>query len=232
MTGLAYARLVDAVFGADATAAAPLPGSTASLDSADVSCYADQFSYDSQNRVDFQSIVGTGASSLNGSTKNATNPTAESAIGTMGYAYQINNQIQGVGIGDWSQETTISLADGTTQNVYTNFAGEPLLSGITDNCDAVDALLQGLTWNTFFEYDLQGRLLLTAMPSTGITPNRTLAGLGGASQLAASTKGLIDGTDYYTTTNTNGAVAGYAEIPTSKTANRRQPRRCRTITGI
>lgn len=208
VTGLAYARLVDAVFGADATAAAPLPGSTASLDSANLTSYADQFSYDSQNRVQWQFLVGAGSSSLDGSPANSTTASLVSAVGGFKYTYQITGQTQGVGIGDWSQDTTITLANGTTQQVYTNFAGEPLLSALTDTTDAVNPKLNGVIWNTFFAYDLQGRLLFTAEPSTKVQPNPSNPSL---LSLAGSNQGLIDGTDYHTTTGTNGTVAGYVE---------------------
>ena len=124
-----------------------------------------------------------------------------SAVGGFKYTYQITGQTQGVGIGDWSQDTTITLANGTTQQVYTNFAGEPLLSALTDTTDAVNPKLNGVIWNTFFAYDLQGRLLFTAEPSTKVQPNPSNPSL---LSLAGSNQGLIDGTDYHTTTGTNG----------------------------
>ena len=199
VTGPAYARLVAAVFGANATAAAPAAGSSASLNSADVSNYADQFTYGGQNRVNWQGIVGTGASSLQ-------NP---SAIGYLSYSYGDNGRSRGVGINAWMQVTTITLPSGATQSVYTNYAGEPMLSALTDSGDTVNYNLNGDIWNTYFAYDPQGRLLLTAEPSAVTQqPDSAQPDLGGVTAVVSSNQGLVKGTDYY---GPYDATPGYVE---------------------
>ncbi len=199
VTGPAYARLVAAVFGANATAAAPAAGSSASLNSADVSNYADQFTYGGQNRVNWQGIVGTGASSLQ-------NPLA---IGYLSYSYGDNGRSRGVGINAWMQVTTITLPSGATQSVYTNYAGEPMLSALTDSGDTVNYNLNGDIWNTYFAYDPQGRLLLTAEPSAVTQqPDSAQPDLGGVTAVVSSNQGLVKGTDYY---GPYDATPGYVE---------------------
>ena len=199
VTGLAYARLVASVFGSSAT----------SLDSVDISAFADQFDYDYWNRAEWQNIVGAGASSVDRS----------SATGDFYYQYDIEpaawyGESRGVGINAWSQETTITLPgeSGTTQTVYTNYAGEPILSSLTDPNDAVSPALDNLTWNTFYAYDPQGRLVLTAEPSTPMQPDDSNPDLldkqtDGSYQLMSSDQGLIEGTDYYTS-GSDGRLRG------------------------
>jgi YD repeat-containing protein len=213
VTGPAYARLVAAVFGPTAASAVPVLGSTQSFDSADVTDYADQFYYNSQGGVNLQVIVGAGPSSVG-------SPFAQ---GYFSYSY---NTVGETGINGWSEETTITssggtaaLPDDTTQLAYTNYAGEPMLSELTDGNDPANSALDGKTWNTFFAYDQQGRLILTAQPSAltaddpddGI-PDLLDKGSNGSYLLMNAATGLIEGTDYYTVTNSaQGAVAGYVE---------------------
>ena len=206
VTGLAYARLVAHVIGPKATSAASGSGAANALDSfayGDLEPYADQFSYDDQNRADYQAIVGDGASS----------PDDLSATGAFHYGYDNDGQSRGVGINAWNQETTITLPgdEETTQTVYTNFAGEPMLSTITDPYDSISPALNNLTWNTFYAYDPQGRLVLTAGPSTPMQPNPLIPDLlndqSGTFQLMSSDQGLIEGTDYYA----SGPMTGYVE---------------------
>ena len=209
VTGLAYARLVASVFGSNAASATPV----SYLDQVDVSNYADQFEYDDWNRAVEQDVVGAGASSVG-------NPWA---IGEFTYAYDIDGgcdgTVRGAGINAWSQETTITLPSDSdvTQTVYTNYAGEPLLSSLTDTADDVNSALDGLTWNTFFAYDSEGRLVMTAEPSTQVTPDDSIPDLldkqtDGTYRLMSNCQGLVEGTDFYDPSDTTpGAVPGYVE---------------------
>ena len=92
------------MFGAGATSAAP----ASALDSAALDA-ANQFEYDEMNRAASQTIVGAGPSSV----------ASPSATGALGYVYDTDGLSRGVGINAWSQETTITLPNGTTQDVYT-----------------------------------------------------------------------------------------------------------------
>ena len=127
VTGQDYARLMSDTLGF--------------VDSEDVSDYADYFDYDNLNRASRQIIPGAGTTSIYSLTQ------AEE----FGYSYDNDGQSRGAGINAWSQKTGISLPTHTTQTVYTEFAGEPMLQArLTD-------LFVGLTWNTFFAYDPQAR---------------------------------------------------------------------------
>ena len=69
---------------------------------------------------------------------------------TLRYEYGNDGHSRGVGFDAWSQDTTIILPSNARQDVYTNYAGEPMLSALTDI--GVTTLnpgcLVGLTWNT------------------------------------------------------------------------------------
>ena len=184
-----------------------------------------------------QAIVGAGASSLNGSTANArtflngstANATAAnaanlSAIGTYTYGYQVDGEPNGVGIDAWSQATTITPPQAASSNpntdtVYTNYAGEPMLSQFADNTDPVNTELQGKVWNTFEAFDPQGRLVMTAEPSTQLDSVRLLQRSAQQavereydSDLMPDGQGLIEGIDYYGPSRLDGRrVTGYVE---------------------
>ena len=171
--------------------------------------YADQFYYGAGwNRVSAQAIVGAGGSSLQ----------SPSAITYFFYQYDNDGQSRGVGINAWNQKTTITLSNGTTRAVYTNYAGEPMFSALTDTWDdTASPALDSQTWNTFYAYDPQGRLLLTAEPSTQSQPDDAFPDLldkqtDGTYQLMPNGQGLIEGTDYYAVGDSGtGAVPGYVE---------------------
>jgi hypothetical protein len=55
----------------------------------------------------------------------------------------------------WRRKDVETLPDGNQQIVYTNFAGQVMLSVFKDTTT-------GNTWETFDEYDGSGRLILTA----------------------------------------------------------------------
>jgi autotransporter-associated beta strand protein len=198
VTGAAYPRFV---------AAANLMGTTSaasngfSLDRANVASFADQFAYSGYEAVS-QSIVGMGASSMQ-------NP---SGIAALTYEYALSSNTRDVGMNAWNTETTITLPSAATQDVYTNFAGEPMLSGLKDNSDPANSALNGKIWYTLFVNDLQGRLLFSAQPSNTIQPSVSTPDFGGAASLLSGKKGLVEGTDYYPATATAaGSAPGYVE---------------------
>src|SRR5262249_25527182 len=106
--------------------------------------------------------------------------------------------------------TTETLPDGNQRVVYTNLYGEVML-------DVFKEVSSGRTWDTFFKYDNAGRRILQANPSTVTGYNDTYKDLlnysNGRYQYLSNTSGLLELTDYYTTTTatatTAGAVAGY-----------------------
>jgi hypothetical protein len=99
----------------------------------------------------------------------------------------------------WMMKTTEYLPSGSTNEVYSNFAGETLLSIHHDETTGQD-------WYTAYHYDSVGRLVETDAPSavTGAAPDDT-----GALNLSVSTSsGLVDVTDYFTSTTATSSAAG------------------------
>ncbi|MCY2931606.1 MAG: cadherin domain-containing protein, partial [Planctomycetota bacterium] len=104
------------------------------------------FTYD-DDRVDTQAVLGAGASGGN-------------TVGTFTYNYyradydtRANADGSGVGINAWRMRTTVDSPDGAEQRVYTNFAGQQMVSEV------------GGGWRTFTRYDRAGRVILSAQPS-------------------------------------------------------------------
>src|SRR5262249_26183339 len=100
---------------------------------------------------------------------------------------------------------------GNQNIVYTNYAGEPMLSVY------YDVAASGLKWDMFQKYDSLGRLILTAMPSaiTGYddTKSDLLNSVNGNYQYMSDNSGLLYIKDYGTSTtatsSTPGDVIGY-----------------------
>ena len=108
VTGLAYARLVADRFGAKRRIGAARPTASTTLGyPADISDYADGFEYDDQNRVAWQAIVGTGASSLQDQSAIGDISLAGSAVGVT--IIPTTTAGAGVGINAWNQKTTIDF---------------------------------------------------------------------------------------------------------------------------
>lgn len=96
----------------------------------------------------------------------------------------------------WATKTVETQPDGNLRIVYTNFLGQPL----------IDELRSGTSrWIHAYHQDSQGHAVWHAYPSAVISYDDTQQNL--AIQLQASS-GLIEWTDYYTTTG-SGAAAGY-----------------------
>jgi autotransporter-associated beta strand protein/YD repeat-containing protein len=181
---------------------------------ADLSAYADFFAYGGDcNSVVTQDIVGAGASSID----------APSAVEEFTYDYDNDGQSRGAGINAWNQKTTVTLPHNSqldddhvnTLTVYTNYAGELMLSDFCDKYDPVSPILTDDRWDTFNAFDAQGRIVLTAHPSTQMQPDDSKPDLldkqsDGTYRLMSKDQGLIEGNIYSDTTNlAKGDVAGY-----------------------
>jgi RHS repeat-associated protein len=180
-----YARLVGAF---------PNPDSATDTQ---VAPYADRYlEYDSAHRVTKSVVQGTGCSVCAG------------GLGT--YTYSYTPSAFAPGYGNWQTKTVVTLPDQNTRTVYTNFAGETLLSVYQD----ATTLQQ---WMTFYKYDSQGREILEAAPSaiSGFDENRPdlLNNQAGNYTYLYENTGLIATATYYTSTTagdtTPGGVAGY-----------------------
>jgi len=205
-----YARLVAYL--------ATLPGGLTpdTATDAQVAAYAARYyEYDVNHRVAKATLQGAGCSCA-GST----------GQGTYTYAYA-DNTSPGTGYNAWVRRTVETRPDGNQNIVYTNAAGEVMLSAFSDVSDAGNSALNGKLWATAYRYDAAGRLVLTAQPSA-VTITTTTALSSAASTYAdivgynagagtyanlSSGSGRIDLVDYgagtTATSTTAGDVAGY-----------------------
>jgi RHS repeat-associated protein len=182
-----YARLVAAV------------GDPRTATDDQVAPYADNyFEYDSQQRVSKEVAQGQGCSSCTG------------GLGTYTYSYTLSNNP--MGYNSWAVKTVETLPDGNENIVYSNFAGEQMLSVYHDTTT-------DQKWETFCQYDNQGRVILVANPSAVAGYDDTHADLlnneAGHNQYLADHSGLITRYEYYAMTTatetTPGGVAGYQQ---------------------
>ncbi len=182
-----YERLVAAV------------GDPQTATDSDVAPYADNyFQYDSQQRVTEDVVQGEGCSACSG------------GLGTYTYSYTTSSNP--MAMNSWAVKTVETLPDGNTNTVYTNYAGEVMLTVYTDTTS-------DLSWETFDKYNAQGQLIVQAQPSAVTGYDDSYADLldysSGSYAYLSDTSGLINLTDYYTTTtatsSTAGGVAGYHE---------------------
>lgn len=171
----------------------------------EVEKYADLIlGYGNGGAVTAQQVSGAGPSS----------PTAKQALGTYTYQYLRFGGLPepagsvppsgGIGTNVWSDATVVTppsvrLTNLPNQTVYTNYAGEVMLT--TTSAD-------GKQYHAFTEYDGDGRAVLDAMPSAvvGVDPNKPdLLGARGDHtnpanhdfELLRDADGLINVTEYY-----------------------------------
>src|SRR5262249_22631424 len=106
--------------------------------------YADNyFEYDpTTQRVTKETRQGTGCSVCTG------------GLGTFTYSYTLSTNPQRVN--SWACKTVETLPDGSTNTVYTNYATEVMLDVFQNG---------GQKWETFYQYDSAGRIVLKANPS-------------------------------------------------------------------
>jgi RHS repeat-associated protein len=157
-----------------------------------VARYADQhLQYDTQNRVVQQDVQGAG-------------------VGIGIYTYSYLSSTNPVGFNSWQVKTTETLPDGSTEIVYTNSYGEPMLQVFQAG---------GNSWKTFLAYDNQGRISLSANPSALNGYNENYPDLlhyqGSSYQYMNNSAGLITLYDYYSANSagetTAGGVVGYLQ---------------------
>lgn len=193
------------VFSAESYArmAAALPSGTTpdSATTAELSPYADSsLAYDSSGRVYQATVAGKGGGS--------------SGQGTFTFAYSASSN--STGFDHWASKTAEALPDGSTTNtVYSNYAGEPML----------DVTASGSSqWGSFEEYNSSGQVILRANPSALNLPSALstlesnadlLNNQAGSYQYLGKDTGEIEVTSYYgsttATVSTVGGVAGYFE---------------------
>jgi RHS repeat-associated protein len=152
--------------------------------------------YDSQHRVTTAVVQGSGCSACTG--------------GQGTYTYSYTTSANSAGFNSWRYKTTETLPDGNLNYVYANSHGEVMLKVFHD---------QGSTqnWETFYQYDDQGRITRMANPSAVFGYDEARPDLlnqqGGHYQFLYDDRGLITRTEYYTTTTagetTPGGVTGY-----------------------
>ena len=166
---------------------------------AQVAPYADDyFQYDDQQRVTEAVVQGQGCSSCSG------------GQGTYTYSYTQSSSPDGYN--SWAFKTVETLPDGNENIVYSNAYGEPMLQVYADTPT-------GQQWETFYQYDNQGRVLLMADPSAVTGYDDTYPGLlnnqSGNYQDLSNNSGLITRYDYYpsstATETTPGGVTGYQQ---------------------
>jgi RHS repeat-associated protein len=156
-----------------------------------VAPYADQyFEYDSLRHVTKETLQGAGGTSGNG-------------LGTTTFTYGVSTFA--AGYNSWTYKAVETLPDGSTNTVYSNYAGEVMLTAFTSGSQ---------TWLTYHQYDSQGRLMLTAQPSavTGYSESYAdlLNNVSGNYQYLSDSSGQIQTYVYYTSTTATETTAGGA----------------------
>jgi RHS repeat-associated protein len=161
-----------------------------------VAPYADgYYQYDSSQHVTQAVIAGDGSTEGSGT-----------GLGT--YTYSYSTSTNAAGYNSWATKTVETLPDGNQNIIYTNAYGEVMLAVYQD-------ATSGLKWDTYYQYDSAGRLILQAQPSAVTGYSDSYADLvNGGSYLAASA-GLIIKFTYATSTTatetTAGNVSGYLQ---------------------
>jgi RHS repeat-associated protein len=158
----------------------------------------DYYQYDAQQRVTQATVQSLGCSSCS------------AGLGTFTYSYTASTNP--LGFNSWAVKTVEITPDGNQNIVYTNSYGEIMLNVHVDTTT-------GQQWDTFYEYDDQGRCILQANPSAVTGFNDAYADLlnkgGSGYQYLSNNSGLITLYDYYTgttaTDSTPGGVIGYEQ---------------------
>ena len=166
---------------------------TTTVSNAVLASYATKyFEYDANNRVNKQQLRGEGTD----------------ATGITTYVYSVNPNAVPQNYNLWTWKTIETLADGTTNTVYGNFAGATLAFATRETA------APNRTWISAYRYDAQGREIWHATPTavTGITESANDLGLTGAVTTNApnvlDVTGLIESTVFATTTTATPTVVG------------------------
>jgi RHS repeat-associated protein len=167
-----------------------------------VAPYADHyFEYDSIQRVTKEVIKGDGSSTA----------TVNRGTGAFTYVYSMMSA-NAPGPNSWRYKTLQTYPDNSRETIYANVYGEVMLKVFYDAST-------GITDLSFHKYDSAGRLILSASPSavTGFDETKAdlLNSVNGSYQYMNNLTGLVQITDYYTSTTatdtTPGGVAGYIQ---------------------
>src|SRR5206468_2402113 len=112
------------------------------------------------------------------------------------------------GLNEWARKTIETLPDSNLNIVYTNSAGEVMLSVYHDSTTEQE-------WATFYEYDGDGRVILTASPSAVSGYDDSYADLlhkvSGNYEYLRDSDGLITITSYGSSTTATSSTAGNVE---------------------
>ena len=182
-------------FGSDSYARLTAAGLTLASSDADLLPYADQyFQYDSQQRITEHIVQGEGCSACTG------------GAGTYTYAYSTGSVSNPDPTDDpnaynvWTNKTVETLPDGNTNTLYTNQYGMTILTVFTD-------IGAGQAWSTFTKYAGTGadagEAVLTAQPTAVTGYSESAADL-----VTLNDSGLINLTDYYSSTTATSSVPG------------------------
>jgi YD repeat-containing protein len=151
------------------------------------------FQYDSGQRVSLEKVQGHGCSACTG--------------GLGQYAFTFTTSSNPDGYNSWAVKTVETLPDGNQNVVYTNAYGGVMLKSFQSG---------GQQWNTFYQYDGQGRVVRMALPSAVTGYNDVYADLlassGSNYTYLSDATGLVVNYDYYssTTAPTRTSVAATA----------------------
>jgi RHS repeat-associated protein len=113
----------------------------------------------------------------------------------------------------WSKKLKIHQADGNTRLMYVNWLGLPMLEVLIESGSSPQR-----KWCTYYRYDSNGQVILSAQPSAVISYDEALPDLVGRQPDGSylhlrEDAGLIQATSYYAsttaTTATPGGVRGY-----------------------
>ena len=167
---------------------------------AQVAPYADTYmEYDTQGRITKVIQAREGASD-GGS---GTGATHHQGVYTYDYYTSDNDE----GVNKWKTRTTETLPDGNQNIVYANSSGQTMLSVLREDPGGTER-----DWITFLKYDSDGRLILKANPSavTGFDESKEdlLNETAGNYQYLSDSAGLINISEYYTSTTATTSVAG------------------------
>ncbi len=155
------------------------------------------FEYYPNGSVRQVTVAGAGGSATDG-------------FGTYAYSYYANPS-PGSGYNSWNTRTTETAPDGSSTFIFTNYVGEVMLTSADQSNDSADS------WDDYYRYDDEGRLILHANPSavTGYSQSYgDLVGLNpsaGTYQYIAPSSGLIQTWAYSLTTSATESSAGTVE---------------------
>ncbi len=177
---------------------AAYPGdSLDSLTDTQVAPYADTYlAYDSTGQITTRAIQGEGCSSCSG------------GIGTYTYAYDQSDNT--VGYNSWATKQTVTQPDGNQIVTYSNAYGQTMLSVYVDTTT-------GQMWGTFYAYDSHGRQILEAQPSAVQLPS-SLATIEANADLLGRTGTSAAGYPEYTYLSSDSGLINLTDYPTSTTA--------------